>query len=81
MLALVVANGHEVGLDDEEDLFAPMAPPAPGWSTDPTPEPISNMTPDVFQDAVRTAKDHIRAGDIFQVVLSAMLCIISGPSP
>ena len=32
--------------------------------------PVSNTTPDEFQAMVATAKDYIRAGDIFQVVLS-----------
>jgi anthranilate synthase component 1 len=35
--------------------------------------PPSNVTRDAFEDAVRTAKEHIRAGDIFQVVLSQRL--------
>lgn len=33
-------------------------------------EPESNMTPEVYQDMVRKAKEYILAGDIFQVVLS-----------
>jgi anthranilate synthase component I len=32
--------------------------------------PVSNTTPDAFVDMVATAKEYIRAGDIFQVVLS-----------
>src|SRR5205814_9146443 len=34
------------------------------------PEPISSVTRDQYRSAVDTAKEHIRAGDIFQVVLS-----------
>jgi len=34
----------------------------------------SNMTQDRFEAAVRRAKEHITAGDIFQVVLSQRLC-------
>ncbi len=33
-------------------------------------EPVSNMTPEAYQDMVRRAKDYILAGDVFQVVLS-----------
>ncbi|MDK3072478.1 anthranilate synthase component I [Sedimentitalea sp. JM2-8] len=32
--------------------------------------PVSNFTPDAYRAAVETAKDYIRAGDIFQVVPS-----------
>ncbi|MCL4132829.1 UNVERIFIED_CONTAM: hypothetical protein GTU68_060266, partial [Idotea baltica] len=32
--------------------------------------PVSNFTPDAYKAAVETAKDYIRAGDIFQVVPS-----------
>lgn len=34
------------------------------------PEVISNVTPEVFHEAVRRAKEYIAAGDVFQVVLS-----------
>ncbi|MBF9035681.1 anthranilate synthase component I [Rhodobacterales bacterium HKCCE2091] len=33
-------------------------------------EPVSNFTPEAYRAAVETAKDYIRAGDIFQVVPS-----------
>ncbi|MFN0190828.1 MAG: anthranilate synthase component I [Aestuariivirga sp.] len=36
----------------------------------PLPEPASNITPADYQNMVRAAKEHIAAGDIFQVVLS-----------
>lgn len=36
--------------------------------------PVSNMTADRYQEMVRRAQEHIRAGDIFQVVLSQRLC-------
>ncbi|WP_116083940.1 anthranilate synthase component I [Tropicimonas sp. IMCC34011] len=32
--------------------------------------PVSNFTPEAYKDAVRTAREYIRAGDIFQVVPS-----------
>jgi anthranilate synthase component 1 len=34
------------------------------------PEPVSNTSPDEYRAMVEKAKDYIRAGDIFQVVLS-----------
>ncbi len=36
----------------------------------PLPEPESTATPEAFMRNVETAKEHIRAGDVFQVVLS-----------
>ncbi len=52
--------------------------PLVGWQSPPdNPAPpvpyTSNRTPADFQQAVHTAKDHIRAGDIFQVVISQRL--------
>ncbi|MFI5371006.1 MAG: anthranilate synthase component I [Candidatus Eisenbacteria bacterium] len=42
----------------------------PAGSGAPVPEPHSSMTRERYMSAVETAKEHIRAGDIFQVVLS-----------
>ncbi|RVU39342.1 anthranilate synthase component I [Hwanghaeella grinnelliae] len=39
-------------------------------SLDEMPEPVSNMSADDYKAMVSKAKDYIRAGDIFQVVLS-----------
>ncbi len=39
-------------------------------SLDEMPEPVSNMAPEDYKAMVAKAKDYIRAGDIFQVVLS-----------
>ncbi|HMK11269.1 MAG TPA: chorismate-binding protein, partial [Acidimicrobiales bacterium] len=47
--------------------YAPVAPPDP---TDRLPEVRSTMGHDTFQRAVEVAKEHILAGDIFQVVLA-----------
>jgi len=44
--------------------------PAPAKKALPLPEPVSNTTPAEFLAMVERAKDYIRAGDIFQVVLS-----------
>lgn len=54
-------------------LAALRQPMAPGWevkAADPAAPPAVNMRKEEFLDAVRRAKDYIRAGDILQVVLS-----------
>ncbi|MGY1824359.1 anthranilate synthase component I [Geodermatophilus sp. SYSU D00079] len=46
---------------------------APGVATFATAEPppvVSNMAPGVFEDGVERVREHIRAGDAFQVVLA-----------
>ena len=47
--------------------YAPVAPPDPG---EPLPDVKSTMGHDSYQRAVEAAKEHILAGDIFQVVLA-----------
>ncbi|MEC8146354.1 MAG: anthranilate synthase component I [Pseudomonadota bacterium] len=56
-------------------LDAPMPPTEAGESTAPLPDPQSNMGQDDFLAMVDTAKGYIRAGDIFQVVLSQRFSI------
>ena len=56
-------------------LDAPMPPTEAGESTAPLPDPRSNMKQQDFLAMVDTAKDYIRAGDIFQVVLSQRFSI------
>jgi anthranilate synthase component I len=57
-------------IDDEvQRLSRPLAWTDHAGGT-PPPEPESSVTRESFMRAVETAKDHIRAGDIFQVVLS-----------
>ena len=52
----------------EDDLKQPApAPDAVTWTQE---ELTSNFERPVFEDAVRTAKEHVERGDIFQVVLS-----------
>jgi len=53
----------------EKRLNIPVSLPAPVPQPE-IPEPVSNMAPAVYLDHVETAKKHIYAGDIFQVVLS-----------
>jgi len=54
------------------DLFRPLDLPAMELPdpADEVPVPGRTMAPTTFADAVEVAKDHITAGDIFQVVLS-----------
>ena len=49
------------------DAPAPIASASEPWSM---PEPVSNMEPAQYRQNVETAKNYIRAGDIFQVVPS-----------
>ncbi len=52
------------------------------WQAAPhVPSFISNVTPEQFQQNVLKAKDYIRAGDIFQVVLSQRLSTIYDGHP
>jgi anthranilate synthase component 1 len=54
--------------DLERDLkAAPSAPASFNWTQE---DLTSNVERSAFEDAVRTAKEHIQKGDIFQVVLS-----------
>jgi anthranilate synthase component 1 len=54
--------------DLEADLTRPTPHPEPVEWTDE--KLTSNVDRPVFEDAVRTAKEHVQRGDIFQVVLS-----------
>ena len=52
-------------------LEGPLPHPPPGTTEPhPEPEPISNTTPAEYMAMVERAKEYIRAGDVFQVVLS-----------
>ena len=54
------------------DGAQPLAEPLvePPRHDDPLPEVTPSMSEGLFADAVETAKEHIRAGDVFQVVLA-----------
>ena len=56
----------------EKRLTAPISLPVPGAGNSMS-EPVSNLTEDRYHSIVRRAKEHIQAGDIFQVVLSQRL--------
>ncbi len=53
----------------EKRLKVPISLPSPA-SYGTVPEPVSNLSESKYYTNIRTAKDHIQAGDIFQVVLS-----------
>lgn len=57
-------------LDAMTDALATPSPSAVAVFSTPTPEPTSDRSPEQFMAVVETAKEHIRAGDIFQVVPS-----------
>ena len=68
-------SAYRSAIDRIDAACARLATPAPRTFIDarePTPDlaPESNVTPDQFIAAVRRAQEHIRAGDIIQVVLS-----------
>jgi len=59
---------HQLAADGARGLAEPlMQPPSP---SDIPPEVVSTMGENLFTDAVEAAREHIFAGDIFQVVLS-----------
>jgi anthranilate synthase component I len=58
--------------------YVPAAPPPPG---DPLPEVRSTVGRQAYCDAVAAAKEHIFAGDIFQVVLSQRFDLDLGADP
>ncbi|MEW5720021.1 MAG: anthranilate synthase component I [Chloroflexota bacterium] len=82
--ALVIANAHVAPGDDPraayddaiariESVVARLNQPVPAPMSAPSRnghQLESNMTPEQFAQMVERAKEHIRAGDIFQVVLS-----------
>jgi anthranilate synthase component I len=56
--------------DAERALAAPLIVSSTSAPSVPEPVPVSNTLPDDYLGMVEQAKDYIRAGDIFQVVLS-----------
>jgi len=91
---LIIANARITGDDDLESLYQfactkiefvereldrtlSKAPPAHATPLDVT----SNVTRDEFERMVRTAKEYIAAGDIYQVVLSQRFEAAAGADP
>jgi anthranilate synthase component 1 len=77
--ALRGAGGYDSGYDDALTRLDAMAadltkavPPGVAvlGATDGTPRPDSNMAPGVFEAGVERVREHVRAGDVFQAVLS-----------
>ncbi|MFN2502722.1 MAG: anthranilate synthase component I family protein, partial [Acidimicrobiales bacterium] len=65
------------------DLGQPLAyePADPPVGSDPLPEVRSTVGHEAYCEAVRAAQEHIRAGDIFQVVLSQRFDLDLGADP
>ena len=58
--------------------YVPASPPDPG---DPRPEVRSTVGPAAYAESVEAAREHIAAGDIFQVVLSQRFDLDLGAEP
>ena len=56
-------------------LDSPLPPTEMGNSDTPLPDPDTNITKSAFLDMVYKAKEYIRAGDVFQIVLSQRFSI------
>jgi anthranilate synthase component 1 len=64
------------------DLFRPVSQPALDVPVpQPWPDVNRSMTPETYEQAVAVAKEHITAGDIFQVVLSQRFDLDLGADP
>jgi anthranilate synthase component 1 len=70
-------------LDALADALAVAAPspPTPLPAAGPTARATSDLEPGRYQRMVETAKEHIRAGDIFQVVPSQRFSVHTGADP
>jgi anthranilate synthase component I len=69
----------QLAVDGARPLDEPLvAPPDPD---DPLPDVTPHVTAAVYEQAVEVAKEHIRAGDIFQVVLSQRFDLDLGADP
>jgi anthranilate synthase component 1 len=72
------AAWHHAQLRLEQAIVAldkPLPHTEVGDAATPLPEPSTNMSKSAFLDMVKTAKDYIKAGDIFQIVLSQRFSI------
>jgi anthranilate synthase component 1 len=82
LVAHVPAGGYDGAVDALEELSSRVSSPAA-----PPPEPLgdglidaggdANMTDDRFRDIVRTMKEHVFAGDVYQVVPSRRVSFTS----
>lgn len=79
------AAGYRRGMASVEDMIVRLRRPIERLAvTDRSAEPAElspNFTPDGFRNAVARCKDYVRAGDIFQVVLSQRFSGALGADP
>jgi len=71
-----VAAAYDAAVKQIDDLLAALASPLQidgNGDGGPNEQPQSNLTEDEFKQMVRQAKEHILAGDTFQIVLSQRL--------
>ncbi|WP_245866845.1 anthranilate synthase component I [Serinibacter salmoneus] len=70
-----IGDAHRRAVGRLEDMTAALTRPVPGGTmredpTAPAPRVRARSTREEYEDAVERAKEHIRDGDVFQVVLS-----------
>lgn len=74
-----VARIDELAADGARALDEPVVdPPDP---SDPLPEHTSTMTPGQYMDAVEVCREHILAGDIFEIIVSQRFDLELGADP
>jgi len=90
---IILANAHNTGdsaqayqdaLDRIEAITATIRQPLPMIAPTPSPrgeQMVSNISKETYEDNVRRAKEHIKAGDAFQIVLSQRLSCQTTASP
>jgi len=90
---IILANAHNTGasaqayqdaVDCIEAITATIRQPLPMIAPTPSPrgeQMVSNISKETYEDNVRRAKEHIKAGDAFQIVLSQRLSCQTTASP
>ncbi|MDX2079125.1 MAG: anthranilate synthase component I [bacterium] len=90
---IILANAHNTGdpaqayqdaVDRIEAITATIRQPLPVPQPTPTPrgeQMVSNISKETYEENVRRAKEHIKAGDAFQIVLSQRLTCRTSASP
>ncbi|MDZ4671717.1 MAG: anthranilate synthase component I [Phototrophicales bacterium] len=90
---IILANAHNTGdsaqayqdaVDRIEAITATIRQPLPMIAPTPSPrgeQMVSNISKETYEDNVRRAKEHIKAGDAFQIVLSQRLSCQTTASP
>ncbi len=80
------ASAYDGAIAESEALVARLAapvsaPPVAPPSAAPVTDPVPNMTREDYLDAVERCKEHIRAGDVFQVVPSQRFSLRTDVDP